>query len=191
MSVPAISHPGAFEPDTDPEALTIHQKSYEVVNGVPLQLHIPTLTHQRILTNLIVAFGDHLSRKPIGEVISRPSLVFDADNAVVPDLVYMSLERRDRIVSGERLVGAPEIAVEVLSLDSVNDVFDYRIKRQLYGERGVRECWIIDPQGRMIDVYHMGDELFCTVETYANLDPVTSPFLPGFKVTANAIFKNC
>jgi Uma2 family endonuclease len=54
------------------------------------------------------------------------------------------------------------------------------MKRQLYGKRGVKEYWILDPQMRTIEIYRRRARGLRLVATLTNADLVTTPLLPGF-----------
>jgi Uma2 family endonuclease len=71
-----------------------------------------------------------------------------ADHSVVqPDVIYLSAGRRE--IARHRIVGAPDLLVEVLSPSSMGR--DWRVKLMLYAESGIREYWIVDPKTRLIE----------------------------------------
>ncbi len=59
-----------------------------------------------------------------------------------PDLAFVSNDRLHLVQNGF-MDGAPDLAVEIISPDSVHR--DYEDKRRRYEEAGVREYWIVDP----------------------------------------------
>ena len=65
-----------------------------------------------------------------------------ADHSVVqPDLIYVSRERSS--VLHERIRGAPDLVVEILSPSTARR--DLGEKLRLYAESDIREYWIVDP----------------------------------------------
>ncbi len=60
-----------------------------------------------------------------------------------PDVGYVRPENADRVHENE-MDGGPDIAVEIVSRDSVQR--DYGEKRELYQAAGVEEYWIVDPR---------------------------------------------
>ena len=71
-----------------------------------------------------------------------------ADHAVVqPDVIYVSAERREII--RERIEGAPDLLVEVLSPSTTRR--DRNDKLKLYAEAGVSEYWLVDTDARHIE----------------------------------------
>lgn len=78
----------------------------------------------------------------LGEVYgSRFSFELSPFRAPEPDVAFVRTARLD-LVDERRMVGGPDIAVEVVSRDSRQR--DYGEKKQLYAEAGVSEYWIID-----------------------------------------------
>ncbi|HKV42550.1 MAG TPA: Uma2 family endonuclease [Blastocatellia bacterium] len=105
---------------------------------------------------------------------------------MIPDLVYLSNERRKQVATGDRIAGAPELVVEILSPGAGNERRDRHSKRQLYRKYGVKEYWIIDPRSPSIEVYRTA-RLKLTA-TLAAHDEITTPLLPGFQVLVKDIF---
>src|SRR5438034_1878219 len=77
---------------------------YEVIEGELFVSRAPGLPHQRVTANTIKVFGNYLDLNPIGEVIPTPGLVFGKYSGVIPDIVFYTYERANKIISGERLV---------------------------------------------------------------------------------------
>ena len=161
---------------------------YELIEGELLVSTAPGLPHQRIITNVILEIGLYLRQKPVGEVITTPGVIFDIFNAVIPDLVYVSHERRDQIEHGGRLRGAPELVIEILSPGSENRRRDEVVKRQTYGKFGVEEYWIVDPEQRAIEVYRLSEGALLPVATLTEQDTLTTPLLPSFAIEPGIIF---
>jgi len=77
-------------------------------------------------------------------VRAGPGLIFSDFDAVIPDIIWMSRERFGAIWRDDKLRGAPELVVEVLSPSAANERRDRQNKLKLYAEWGVDEYWIID-----------------------------------------------
>ncbi|HWC77452.1 MAG TPA: Uma2 family endonuclease [Blastocatellia bacterium] len=125
---------------------------YEIIDGEMLVSRTPGLTHQTISANLLVSLKNYLLQNPVGDAWATPGVIFDELNAVIPDLVFVSKARRAEVAPGERIVGAPDILIEILSPESENERRDRVIKRQVYARFGVKEYWIIDPVNRAVEV---------------------------------------
>jgi Uma2 family endonuclease len=69
-----------------------------------------------------------------------------------PDIAYLRKERLHLQRRGY-IDGAPDLAVEVVSLDSIER--DYRKKREQYRRARVPEYWIVDELGKRVTVLRL------------------------------------
>ena len=172
----------------DLDALPEDGNHYELIEGELFVSRAPSLAHQIIVSNLIAVFRDYLHQKPIGIIVPGPGLIFSNFSGVIPDVVFISRERRDEIASGDRLSGAPDIVIEIVSPGAEDERRDRVVKRQLYGKYGVHEYWIVDPQTRTLEIYRLRRRTLKLVTTLVDEDEVTSPILPGFRYRVSQIF---
>jgi Uma2 family endonuclease len=121
----------------DLDSLPDDGNRYEVIEGELFVTRAPGLIHQAITSNLDFVFRLYLKQNPLGEIFPTPGVIFSDFDAVIPDLVFISYERLDEIAVNERLSGAPEIIIEILSPGSENQKRDRQIKCQLYRKYGV------------------------------------------------------
>ena len=174
---------------TDLEATPDDGNRYELIEGEIFVSTSPTISHQSILTRILVAFALYLIKHPIGEIIPGLGIVFDDFNGVIPDLVFVTNERKKHIVENGRLKAAPEIVIEILSPGTANERRDRHFKRRLYSVRGVHEYWIVDPETRSVELLRKRSE--GGLELVANLlsgDELTSPLLPEFRLLIEPLF---
>ena len=170
----------------DLEAMPDDGNRYEIIEGELFVSCAPGLTHQRVLGNLLVLISTYLRENPIGEIISTPGLILSEFSGVIPDLVFFTHELGKEIISGERLVAAPAMVVEILSPGAENTRRDRVAKRQLYAKHRVAEYWIVDFAERTVEVL-TGESL--AVETkLKGVDVLTSTCLPGFSCPTDAVF---
>src|SRR5256885_10286167 len=137
----------------DLECLPDDGNRYELIEGELYVSTAPDLIHQRTLGRLFRAFGSYLDSNPVGEIVLGPGVILSDYDGVIPDLVYLSNERRDEIATGARIFGAPNLVVEILSPGVQNMERDRKIKLKLYARFGVEEYWIADTRERAIEVY--------------------------------------
>ena len=162
---------------------------YEVIEGELLVSRAPSLAHQRVSRNLLIIIDSYLAQHPIGEVLATPGVMFSELSGVIPDIVFISNDRRQEIASGERVTGAPDLIIEILSPGAENVRRDRMAKRQLYGRYGVKEYWVVDPEQRTIEIYRSLDGALELVRSFAEGEEITSPLLPGFACETSAVFK--
>ena len=111
----------------------------------------PLVPHQRVVRDLTIALTAHVRERQLGEVLPAPiDVVLDYERALVvqPDIVFVASERRGIVT--DRLDGAPDLAIEVLSpLPRIG-----RIEERVgwFARYGVRECWLVDIAHRRVAV---------------------------------------
>ncbi|HYN25238.1 MAG TPA: Uma2 family endonuclease [Pyrinomonadaceae bacterium] len=174
---------------TDLEAMPDDGNRYEVIEGELFVSCAPGLTHQQISGNIQYLIRSYLEENAIGFVIATPGLILTELSGVIPDMVFFRHERSQEIISGERLTGAPDIVVEILSPGAENIRRDRIAKRQLYARHGVAEYWMVDPEKRALEVYRLQSGSLELVATLKDEDELNSPFLPGFSCATATIFR--
>ena len=161
---------------------------YELVEGELRRMTpSPTVFHQKISGRIEKALREWVDEHNLGEVYDSPiDVVLSEHNVVQPDILYISRERLG-IIKEACIRGAPDLVVEILSPSTVE--WDRVIKRRIYSRYGVREFWIVDPEGRSIEVAsHNGREL-ATVQVYPLGTTLVSPLLDGFELEIDGVFR--
>jgi Uma2 family endonuclease len=172
----------------DLEALPDSDQQYELVEGDLLVSRAPHIVHQFVISNLLFALKEYLSRNRIGRVVPEPGVILSEYDSVRPDLAYLTNERFIEVLAGGKLHGAPDLVVEVLSSGAENERRDRNIKRRLYGKYGVKEYWIVDWHAASIEVHRLSESGLELVDTLKEDDELTSPLLPGFSCRVVRIF---
>ncbi len=162
---------------------------YELFEGEVFVSRAPGLPHQRVLTNLLILLELHLKEHPLAKVWPNPGVIFDNFNAAIPDIVFVSNEHVEAIASGEKVTGAPDLVIEVVSQGLENERRDRTVKRQAYSKFGVREYWVVDRYQETIEVYRLEQGQLVLVTTLANSDQLTTPLLPAFTCRVNQVFE--
>jgi Uma2 family endonuclease len=163
-------------------------KRHEIIDGEHFVTPSPNTKHQRIVVNLTVVLSAYLRQHAIGEVFIAPfDVVFSDLNVVEPDLLYISRERR-QVVTEKHVVGAPDLAVEILSPGTRKT--DEVTKRKLYERFGVQEYWVVDPELDAVKVYRRVENAFARVAELSleSGDMLTTPLLPDWSVALAEIF---
>jgi Uma2 family endonuclease len=175
----------------DVEALANDEwKRYEIVDGELFVSQAPGNLHQLVLNDIQAGLSRWNAEIRLGVVIPGPGLLFTESDAVIPDVVWVSRERRS-LIEGEdhHLHGAPELLVEVLSPGSRNEYRDRQAKLKLYSVHGVPEYWIVDWRTQTVAVYRRKRARLQLVATLAEADTLTSPVLPEFAVPVSRLFQ--
>ncbi|MBM3890489.1 MAG: Uma2 family endonuclease [Verrucomicrobia bacterium] len=161
---------------------------YQVIEGELVMSPSPRTPHQYIIGNLYVFLRNYLRDHPIGEVLLAPLDVFLSEtNVYQPDLVFVSNERRS-LITDHGIEGAPDLVIEVLSPGTAR--FDRGSKRKIYARTGVQELWLVDPDGKRIQIYRLTEDADAPAATYAANAVFESPLLPGLRIEAAEVFKS-
>jgi Uma2 family endonuclease len=174
---------------TDLELLPDNGNRYEIIDGELIVTRAPHWNHQKAIARLIQSLEIWSSQSNLGEVVTAPGLVFSDDDNVIPDLVWISNDRLARILDESgHLVGAPELAIEVLSAGSDNERCDREVKRKLYAVRGVQEYWIVEWQKQQIEIFRRDSNGLPLIATLFDRDVLSSPLLPNFEQSVADVF---
>ena len=116
----------------------------EWVDGEVIVFMSTTFLHDEIVMFLGTLLNAILRRRRAGVVVGTTyELRTREGTAREPDLMVILTEHRDRITN-QRLVGAADLVVEVISADSVSR--DREVKFDEYEAVGIPEYWIVDPR---------------------------------------------
>src|SRR5438093_634709 len=127
-------------------------RRHELIDGEHVVTPSQNTRHQRISMNLVLLIGGWLETHPLGCLFHAPyDVVFSEFDVVEPDLVYLSNERAEALVTPQHVRGAPEIVAEIASPSTRTR--DETVKRRLYEQAGVAEYWVVDPETEVVRVY--------------------------------------
>lgn len=123
--------------------------------------------------------------KGLGEVFgSRFAFQVSELRAPEPDVAFVCSDRL-HLVEETKMVGAPDIAVEIVSRESrQRDYFD---KKRLYEEAATPEYWIIDPLQRRAEFYRLREGRYVLV-SLENNRIFRSEVLRGFWLDVEWLF---
>ena len=123
---------------------------YELINGILVKKQSPSIDHQNIAENLLVAMKTYARKKQLGRVHHAPlDVVLDDENSYQPDILFIKKDRYHIIDEKERIViGTPDLVVEVLSKSTAP--YDRGDKKDIYEQCGVREYWLVDPKKKSV-----------------------------------------
>ncbi|MBI3967577.1 MAG: Uma2 family endonuclease [Chloroflexi bacterium] len=173
---------------SDLELLPDDGKRYEVIDGELYVSTTPDWRHQLLGTQLGRQLLNWDPGFQYGMPIIAPGLIFAPDQAVEPDVVWVSRERIGTVVGDDgKLHAAPDLVVEILSPGTANQQRDRELKLKLYSRYGVREYWIVDWRDESVQIYRREQTALTLVSTVTADETLTSPLLPGFAVTVREL----
>lgn len=162
---------------------------YELFEGEVFVSRAPGLPHQAVLTNLLLLIRVFLTENPVGKVWPTPGVIFDNLNAAIPDIALVSNDHIEAIASGEKITGAPDLVIEIVSPGAENERRDRTVKRQAYGKFGVREYWVVDRYQQTIEVYLLKENQLVLFARLGLNDELISKVVPGFSCRVSQVFE--
>jgi len=166
-------------------------KRYEIIDGELYVSTTPHWDHQQTCVAIVSQLERWCRESGAGKTNLGPGLIFTEDNAVAPDIVWVSSERLSATLGADgKLHAAPELVIEVLSPGRKNERRDREAKLKLYSRRGVDEYWIVNWQLREIEIYRRTNVDFVLVSRLTGVDMLESPLLPGFSCSVAGLFEH-
>lgn len=135
----------------------------ELLDGYLVEIEVPTLTHERIVADLISSLLQWARPRKAGLVLGSGFKVRINDRrAWMPDLQFYRTGNSpaDQEQGLER--GHPDLVVEVISPSSSSN--DRVQKRHDYAAIGVPEYWLIDPKDRTLERQVLREGAYLIVE---------------------------
>jgi Uma2 family endonuclease len=168
----------------------IEGERYELIDGELYVTTQPHGYHQTTTENIAFELGAWSRSTSSGRVFPAPGIIYARDEAVAPDLVWVSKERVATIIGSDgKMHESPDLVIEVLSPGKANEERDREKKLALYSRRGVGEYWIADWRAITVEVYRREQDTLQLVGTLEAGDELTSPLLPGFACVIDRFFE--
>ncbi len=162
---------------------------YEIIDGELFVTRAPDWKHQAVCVNIVTVLKLWSDESGFGQPAINPGIVFSEADNVIPDVVWASYGRLERLLDeAGHLTAAPELVVEVLSLGKTNERRDKEAKLKLYSVQGVHEYWIVNLKEQTVEVYRRENAALKLVATLYSQDELTSPILLGFSCLISKFF---
>ncbi|TGE35745.1 Uma2 family endonuclease [Desulfosporosinus fructosivorans] len=170
------------------------EKRWEIFNGVPYMQSAPTWQHQAISSELMLQFGEYLRNKPC-RIFSSPFDLripeageSDEETTFVcqPDLLVICDQAG---LKGTGYYGTPTLIIEISSPSTVRK--DKLFKFNKFEKAGVKEYWIIEPDGNIVSVFTLQDnKRYGRPDVYSDEDKISVSTLPDLIIDLNLVFAN-
>lgn len=165
----------------------------ELIEGVPYQLPRRLRIHQEICQNLGLLLWEYMEDKA-GEVFFMPlsTRLFEkdgdrpdnVDTYVEPDIILICDPAKLDDIGCK---GAPDLIIEILSPSSKRH--DMVTKFNLYRRAGVREYWIVDPDGKTVQTYILENGYYIAGDLASPGDNLPVNVLDGCIVNLAQVFE--
>ncbi|HVG31146.1 MAG TPA: Uma2 family endonuclease [Pyrinomonadaceae bacterium] len=161
---------------------------YELIKGELITMSPGGGEHGAIIATLTVLFGQHVRANKLGIVFGAETgfkLESNPDTVRAPDVCFIRRERveREGIAKGYP-VGAPDLAVEVLSPDDSPRKVEKKKTGDWFGG-GALEVWNVNPRKRTVTVHRSPTDAITLTED----DEIDGgELLPGFRCRVSEVF---
>jgi Uma2 family endonuclease len=159
---------------------------YEVIDGVLYMAPAPIPAHQATTALIVFHLLQHVQFAGRGRIFPAPVDVELAPNVVVQPDVLVILTPNMGIITPTRIIGAPDLVVEVSSPGTAG--YDRRQKQDAYARGGVAEYWIADPIARMIEVLVLEPGGYRLLGVFQGATTLPSHILPNLPVPVEQFF---
>lgn len=129
-------------------ALPEERPYHELDEGKLISMSSPSGIHQTIFSELIFHIMLYLRQNKIGKLWMEYNVQLSDSTVYIPDLSFVRLDSTSAFVDNSKIIGAPDLVVEILSPSTRNR--DWNKKYIAYETHGVPFYWIIDPRDEMI-----------------------------------------
>ncbi len=161
-------------------------KRYEVVDGVLFMTPSPDKWHQKAAGRIFRYLSAHIEDTGKGEVYIAPfDVELDPKTVVQPDVIVL-LKPNLAKATNKRIIGAPDLVVEVASPATAN--YDRREKLDAYASAGVTEYWIVDPTVRTIKLLILDAAHYRLAGIFEGKNTLPSKVIPDFPVPVEKFF---
>jgi Uma2 family endonuclease len=190
LSTPPTTQSQPLWTSADIALLPDNGNRYEIIDGELYMTRAPHWKHQTTCINFCFVLKAWSTKTGLGYVSMGAGVIFGDKDDVIPDVLWISKEKYEILIDASgHLLGAPDIAIEVLSSGKENEKRDREIKLKLYSSQGVLEYWIADWRAKQVQVYHRENGVLKLAMTLFGSDTLTSPLLPEFSCPLAQIFE--
>lgn len=160
---------------------------YELIEGVPYMMApAPSPAHQEISVELIRQIANYLRGKKCKAFTAPFDIRLFADTTddtvVQPDLSIICDPDK---IDARGCQGPPDMIIEILSPATAQR--DQITKLNLYRDAGVREYWIVFPDERGVQVYHLENGKY-TAQGYTDADKISISILQDCTIDLSTVF---
>jgi Uma2 family endonuclease len=163
------------------------KRRYDIVNGVRVFAVPPSFRHQDILGNLLRLLCDYGRPRGYATFFSLFDVLISWEPFCTrqPNVMLVSEARLQAHRDGEPLAVAPELVVEIVS--SVDRELALENKLRDYRRIGVQECWVVSPEGQVVEVMPLSPGASQTTRLYRSGQAAVSAILPDLSVVVDDV----
>lgn len=166
---------------------------WEIIDGVAHMQSAPTWQHQAISRELMTQFNNYLKDKPCQVFASPFDLrlpeIDESDEettfVVQPDIIVICDKEG---LQGTGYYGTPTLVIEITSPLTARS--DKVWKFNKYEKAGVKEYWIVEPDGKFISVFTLqSSNRYERPEVYVKTNLIQVSVFPDLNVELKPVFE--
>lgn len=160
---------------------------YQFIDEEIIEMPSPEIKHQKVVGKIFRFLSAYCESLQLGEVFISPlDVQLNPKNIFQPDVLFVSNENMG-ILQGKRIVGAPDLVIEVLSESTA--YYDYKKKKTVYEAEGVKEYWIVDIESKTIEVYiNSNEKQLLLFSVFSEEKPLKSAVFSDLLLNVSDIF---
>jgi len=159
---------------------------YDVVDGVLYMAPAPSMGHQGAVGRFFHYLLTHVELVGSGRVYVAPvDVELRPGDVVQPDVLVELNEHLDRLTPS-RLIGAPDLVVEVASPSTARH--DLSEKLHAYARTGVPEYWIANPDAQTVEVLVLGNDVYRSLGLFHDRATLPTRIVPTMPVRVEQFF---
>lgn len=167
-------------------ALTDDGQCYEIMQGVLVMAPAPDLSHQDVAGEIFAYLREQVKLKRLGLVFPSPvDVVLSPQNVFQPDVVVLLKEHQAR-AEGKRIVGAPDLVVEIISPGS--KLYDRVNKHMIYEQAHIPEYWLVNVKKRTVELFSLQHGKYYSLGVFKGEQTLPSRIVPQLTIAVARFF---
>lgn len=165
--------------------ITTEENKTEFINGEIIIQSSVKKHHNEYSGLLYQLLNIYVTKNDIGFVGIEKVMISLTRNDYEPDVCYFTKEKSKSFKRTQSLFPVPDFVVEFTSKKTEHR--DRGIKYEDYQNHGVKEYWIISPETKVVEQYHLVKNKYKLVKK-SNSGEIESYAVKGFKIPIKSIF---
>jgi Uma2 family endonuclease len=178
--------------------------SYELHNGVIIEMPKPTGTHSNVAGFIIGILFIEILRLKLSYSIPKECVVKVENTSYEPDVIVIDKNQvadKEHRWQKESIITLGSSIPLIIEVVSTNWADDYALKMDDYEYLGIQEYWIVDylglggrkfignPKQPTVSIYQLVDNVY-QITQFRGTDRIVSPTFPELNLTVEQIFNS-